>query len=651
MLPSSITAIMLAAVLFVGFFPSSLATAQLQQQQQQQQTTTTTTPPPSSLSITTIPPLTPEEQEQQNRLQGVIAATTRDLNETEKQIAGVVFTPRWSEPIVWVNANSIAVLIAYCLPGEFADSGQEILGGFGLKVLESYAIALPQGFMAWMAVVGNQADDVQQNEGRRLPAALGVICASDLNRADTRILSPQEQQEINNVIQQFSTIQNTQITNIDQVINIIDNVTEPTTTEGQPLRAEIIIANTTRAINNATNYKFDADVTGGTPPYNYHWRWIGPFGPIEGLPESNRSFSAFLQLVGTHTIILNVTDSKNQTAYDTLQITVGGPPTNDTGGTTTEGQPLTVEIIPNATSGFVQDRFELKTNVTGGIPPYFYDWDFDSTDLTSFACSYDAFVEGDNSCLMIFTNAQPLTHEVAVTVRDSVGKTASDTIQITVKERPGGVLLPPETGQEGQPLGGALLPRTVPPTNDTGAASASATEPPLIAEAIANSTQAVAPATIRLDANITGGAPPYSYSWSVPDLGVIDQDRSITQMFFEPGTFTYGLTVTDSRGKVVTDNVQIVISERGLPTEGIVAPEPGGIAPPPLEGGVSPGVPEGGEGEEPEGGVSPPSTTEEGGGGEEPPAPPPPSDDTGGGEGTPPSTTTEEEPTTPPDGG
>jgi hypothetical protein len=56
--------------------------------------------------------------------------------------------------------------------------------------------------------------------------------------------------------------------------------------------------------------------------------------------------------------------------------------------------------------------------------------------------------------------------------------------------------------------------------------------------------------------------------------------------FFEPGTFTYGLTVVDSRGKVVTDNIQIVISERGLPpTEGIVAPKPGGIAPPQEEGG------------------------------------------------------------------
>src|SRR5829696_7403194 len=517
MLIGSIVFFLLTAILFfAGFFvPPSLAMAQLQQQQQQTTTTTTATTP---LSITTIPPLTPQELEQQNRPQNVIASTTRDLNETEKQVSGVVFTPRWSD-VVWVNANSVAVLIAYCLPGEFADSGQEILGGFGLEVLESYAVDLPQGFMAWMAVVGNQADDVQQN-GRRLPATLGVICASDLNNTESRILSPQEKQEINNVIQQFITIQNMQVTNIDQVINIIDNVTAP-----------------------------PQNGTGGgggmTPP------------------------------------------------------------------TTTE-QPLRAEIIPNATSGFVQDRFELKTNLTGGTPPYFYDWDFDSTDLTSFACSYDAFVEGDNSCLMIFTNSQPLTHEVAVTVRDSVGKTASDTIQITVRERLPGGAIAPEPGGVAPPVEG-LSPR-VPPTNDTGAASASATESPLRVEAIANATQAVAPATIRFDANITGGAPPYSYSWSDPSLGLIDLDRSITLNFFEPGKFTYILTVTDSRGKVVTDNVQIVISER-VPTEGIVAPEPGGIAPPPLEGGVSPGVPEGGEGEETEGGgEEPPSSDETGGG-------------------------------------
>jgi HYR domain-containing protein len=211
MLLSSIALFLAVILFFVGILPS-LAMAQ----QQQQTTTTTTSPPLPSLSITTIPPLTPEEQEQQNRLQSVIAATNQNLDEAEKQVGGVVYTPRWSEP-VWIEPDSLAVLIAYCLPGEFAESGQEILGGFELEVLESYEVALPPDFMAWMMVIGNED---RQN---RLPAAVGVICASDLNDAQTRVLSPEEQQQINNVVQQF-----TQVTDIDQVINIINNVTTTT---------------------------------------------------------------------------------------------------------------------------------------------------------------------------------------------------------------------------------------------------------------------------------------------------------------------------------------------------------------------------------------------------------------------------------------
>src|ERR687892_895664 len=190
-------ALFLAAILFAG----SPLLAMAQQ----------TAPP---ITTTTIPPLTPQEQEQQNRLQSVIAATNQNLDETEKEVNGIVYTPRWSQP-VWVEPDSLSILIAYCLPGEFAESGQEILGGFELEVLESYEIALPQGFMAWMMVIGNE--DRQD----RLPAAVGVICASDTNDVETRVLSPDEQQEINNVVQQFTT----QVTNIEQVINIINNVT------------------------------------------------------------------------------------------------------------------------------------------------------------------------------------------------------------------------------------------------------------------------------------------------------------------------------------------------------------------------------------------------------------------------------------------
>src|SRR5215212_2130551 len=239
----SLSLMMVASVLFAAA-PSAMA----------QQTTATTAP-------TTTPPLTAEAQQQQNRLQNTIAAISRNLEQGQKQIDGLVYTPRWSNP-VWVEPDSLSILFVYCLPGEFADSGQEILGGSDLEVLESYSLAITNNLTGLLMIVENE--DTQN----RFPAAVGVICTSDVNDVQTRVLSPEEQQEINNIIQQFITIQNTQVTNIDQVINIINNVTgtsttppaqnetgggggmTPPTTEGQPLRAEIIIANTTRAINN-----------------------------------------------------------------------------------------------------------------------------------------------------------------------------------------------------------------------------------------------------------------------------------------------------------------------------------------------------------------------------------------------------------------
>jgi hypothetical protein len=162
--------------------------------------------------------LTPEEQQQQDRLQNTIAATTRNLAQGQKEVDGVVYTPRWSNP-VWVEADSLSILFVYCLPGEFTDAGQEILGGSELEVLESYSLAVTNDLTVWLMVVENE------NQTNRLPSAVGVICASDLNDAETRVLSPQEETEINNIVQQFITIRTTQITNITQVINIINNVT------------------------------------------------------------------------------------------------------------------------------------------------------------------------------------------------------------------------------------------------------------------------------------------------------------------------------------------------------------------------------------------------------------------------------------------
>jgi hypothetical protein len=218
-------------LLTVSIFAMPATTTYAQRYPVGDNTGTTTTPPTNdtggvtptpSPPLTTSPPLTPQEQDQQTHLQNVIAATNLNLDEAEKQVGGVVYTPRWSDP-VWVEPDSAAVLIAYCLPGEFAESGQEILGGFELEVLESYEVALPQNFTAWMMVIGNE--DRQD----RLPAAVGVICASDANDAETRVLSPDEEQQINNIISQI-----TQVTSIDQVINIINRNNNATTTPTTP---------------------------------------------------------------------------------------------------------------------------------------------------------------------------------------------------------------------------------------------------------------------------------------------------------------------------------------------------------------------------------------------------------------------------------
>jgi hypothetical protein len=230
----SLSLMMVASVLFAAA-PSAMA----------QQTNTGTA------TVTTPPPLTPQEQQQQDRLQSIIAATTRNLIQGQKQIDGLVYTPRWSSP-VWVEPDSLSIVFAYCLPGEFADSGQHILGGSDLEVLESYSLAVTNDLSGWLIVVENE------NENARLPAAVGVICSSDANDPEARTLSQQEQVEINNIIKQFITVRNTVINNVTQIINIINNVT--TNQTGGPTPPTNVTGPPTNVTGPPTN------VTGPTPP-------------------------------------------------------------------------------------------------------------------------------------------------------------------------------------------------------------------------------------------------------------------------------------------------------------------------------------------------------------------------------------------------
>jgi hypothetical protein len=190
---------------------------------------------------TTPPPLTTAEQEEQDRIQETKNITTQFLEQGQKQIGDIIFTPRWSGP-TWIEPatepgqTGLGVLFAPCLPGEFAVSGEMILGSTDLTVLESYSVSLPEDLTTWVMIVQNE------NEEDRLPGAAGVICASDedvdaLYPQGTVILNQNFQQQINNLVQEFNientnianvltNVQNTIINQYQNAINVTGNVNQ-----------------------------------------------------------------------------------------------------------------------------------------------------------------------------------------------------------------------------------------------------------------------------------------------------------------------------------------------------------------------------------------------------------------------------------------
>ena len=416
-----------------------------QQQQQQQQTTTGTT-----TAAPTTAPLTPEEQRDQARLQRTTAAITQNLEQGQKQINGIVYTPRWSEP-VWVQPNSLSMLFVYCLPGEFAESGQEILGGSELEVLESYSLAVTADLTGWLLIVENE------HETDRLPAAVGVICSSDANDPETRVLSPQEQIEINNIIRQFITVRNTVINNITQIINIINNVTTnqtgggttpppPTNDTGggvtpEPLRVQAELDPQDGSTAPAS-YLFEARISGGTGPYTYHWDFgDGQQQSGSEQPEGENRPWVFhtYENPGTYTITVTVTDATGQTVSDSISpLTVVPPP-----------EPLRAQV--NLDSTDIPATYRLEGDALGGTAPYTFHWDFGD--------GQEANVQNTRH-----TYENPGTYTATLTITDATGQTASDSTQVIVEPAPTTGEPPTDTVEEPAAANG----EAEPPTNDTG---------------------------------------------------------------------------------------------------------------------------------------------------------------------------------------
>jgi PKD repeat protein len=84
---------------------------------------------------------------------------------------------------------------------------------------------------------------------------------------------------------------------------------------------------------------------------------------------------------------------------------------------------LTVEIDSNDTEGVAPVTFEFEADITGGTEPYTISWDLDD----------DGIAESNEQTLVVTFN-EAGTYNGVLTVTDSEGQTASDTVEITVEE-------------------------------------------------------------------------------------------------------------------------------------------------------------------------------------------------------------------------
>src|SRR5215213_7016568 len=291
-----------------------------------------------------------------------------------------------------------------------------------------------------------------------------------------------------------------------------------TTTTTEPVTAEITSNYTADDDHVApATVSFAADASGGTGPYTVNWN----FGDDSEESDEQSVVHTFTE-AGNYTVTLTVTDSEDQTATDTLEITVeesSEEPATDEEPPATES--LAAEITSNATSGNAPATFSFDANASGGTGPYTVNWNFGD----------DSEESDEQSVVHTFTEAGNYT--VTLTVTDSEDQTATDTLEITVEESSE----EPATDEE-------------PPATES-----------LAAEITSNATSGNAPATFSFDANASGGTGPYTVNWNFGDDSEESDEQSVVHTFTEAGNYTVTLTATDSTGETATDTLEITDEE------------------------------------------------------------------------------------------
>jgi hypothetical protein len=222
-----------------------------------------------------------------------------------------------------------------------------------------------------------------------------------------------------------------------------------------------------------TSVLLDATVSAGTPPYTYTWTNSG--GAVVGNTED-------IIVDEPDVYTLTVTGTNGCSANDSVVVTQNiVPPTINAG----PDQQLTCAVT----------SVLLDATVSGGTPPYTYEW-----------TNSGGAVVGMAEDITVFS---PDTYTLTVTGIN--GCSARDSVVVTQD--------------------------TVPPTVDTGP----------------DQQLTCAITSVLLDATVSAGTPPYTYTWTNSGGAVIAMAEDIT--VFSPDTYT--LIVTGTNGCSASGSVTV----------------------------------------------------------------------------------------------
>jgi len=173
----------------------------------------------------------------------------------------------------------------------------------------------------------------------------------------------------------------------------------------------VSISPTTARIKIGEFVEFTSDVSGGVPPYIYQW-----YLDNNPVPEATSPTWTFTpETTGTYTVYLNVTDSLGNTAKSNEASVTVAPP-------------LTVSISPMSASIVVGESVEFTSTVSGGYPPYSYQWYLGNNP-----------VSGATSNTWVFTPTSEGIYYIYLKVTDAEGNVAqSETAKVTVLAVPVG---------------------------------------------------------------------------------------------------------------------------------------------------------------------------------------------------------------------